>query len=339
MEHSPGGRVYIAIDLKSFYASVECSIRKLDPLDTNLVVADPSRTDKTICLAISPSLKRYGIPGRARLFEVRQRVAEANRARSASCHIGSSSCIASELDADPSLAVDFIIAPPQMALYLKVSASIYQVYLRYIAPEDIHVYSIDEVFIDATDYLRAASATPRELALRMVRDVLAETGITATVGIGTNLYLAKVAMDIQAKHMKPDGDGVRIAELDEMEYRRSLWTHRPLTDFWRVGRGYARKLEEHRIYTMGDVARCSVSHEDLLYRLFGVNAELLIDHAWAGNPARSGISRSTGRAQAASALARSCRSRIRLPRQGWWCARWRTASRSASWRRGLPPTR
>ena len=284
MEHSPGGRVYIAIDLKSFYASVECSIRKLDPLDTNLVVADPSRTDKTICLAISPSLKRYGIPGRARLFEVRQRVAEANRARSASCRIGSSSCIASELDADPSLAVDFIIAPPQMALYLKVSASIYQVYLRYIAPEDIHVYSIDEVFIDATDYLRAASATPRELALRMVRDVLAETGITATVGIGTNLYLAKVAMDIQAKHMKPDGDGVRIAELDEMEYRRSLWTHRPLTDFWRVGRGYARKLEEHRIYTMGDVARCSVSHEDLLYRLFGVNAELLIDHAWGWEP-------------------------------------------------------
>ncbi len=255
---------YIAIDLKSFYASVECVERGLDPLTTNLVVADISRTEKTICLAVSPSLKAYGIPGRARLFEVVQKARE--------------------------LSLSYVTAVPRMALYIEYSTRIYRIYLRYIAPEDIHVYSIDEVFIDVTAYLSTYKMTARELAKKMVKEVLKETGITATAGIGTNLYLCKVAMDIGAKHVAPDEDGVRIAELDEMSYRRLLWNHRPLTDFWRVGRGYAGKLEENGLYTMGDIARCSLGkpgdyyNEDLLYKLFGVNAELLIDHAWGWEP-------------------------------------------------------
>lgn len=286
-------KAYIAIDLKSFYASVECVDRGLDPLDTNLVVADPTRTEKTICLAVSPSLKSYGIPGRARLFEVIQKVREVNAQRKykAPGHSFShESYFHSELIKDPSAELTFITAPPRMAHYMEVSTRIYNVYLKYIAPEDIHVYSIDEVFIDATDYLKTYGLTPRELAMKMVLDVLETTGITATAGIGTNLYLCKIAMDIYAKHCEPDKNGVRIAELDEMSYRRILWNHRPLTDFWRVGRGISKKLEEHGMYTMGDVARCSVGresdyyNEDLLYKLFGVNAELLIDHAWGWEP-------------------------------------------------------
>lgn len=286
-------KAYIAIDLKSFYASVECVDRGLDPLDTNLVVADPTRTEKTICLAVSPSLKSYGIPGRARLFEAIQKVREVNAQRKykAPGHSFShESYFHSELIKDPSAELTFITAPPRMAHYMEVSTRIYNVYLKYIAPEDIHVYSIDEVFIDATDYLKTYGLTPRELAMKMVLDVLETTGITATAGIGTNLYLCKIAMDIYAKHCKPDKNGVRIAELDEMSYRRILWNHRPLTDFWRVGRGISKKLEEHGMYTMGDVARCSVGresdyyNEDLLYKLFGVNAELLIDHAWGWEP-------------------------------------------------------
>lgn len=290
---SVANKAYIAIDLKSFYASVECVDRGLDPLDTNLVVADPTRTEKTICLAVSPSLKSYGIPGRARLFEAIQKVREVNAQRKykAPGHSFShESYFHSELIKDPSAELTFITAPPRMAHYMEVSARIYNVYLKYIAPEDIHVYSIDEVFIDATDYLKTYGMTPRELAMKMVLDVLETTGITATAGIGTNLYLCKIAMDIYAKHCKPDKNGVRIAELDEMSYRRILWDHRPLTDFWRVGRGISKKLEEHGMYTMGDVARCSVGresdyyNEDLLYKLFGVNAELLIDHAWGWEP-------------------------------------------------------
>lgn len=286
-------KAYIAIDLKSFYASVECVDRGLDPLDTNLVVADPTRTEKTICLAVSPSLKSYGIPGRARLFEAIQKVREVNAQRKykAPGHSFShESHFHSELIKDPSAELTFITAPPRMAHYMEVSTRIYNVYLKYIAPEDIHVYSIDEVFIDATDYLKTYGLTPRELAMKMVLDVLETTGITATAGIGTNLYLCKIAMDIYAKHCVPDKNGVRIAELDEMSYRRILWDHRPLTDFWRVGRGISKKLEEHGMYTMGDVARCSVGresdyyNEDLLYKLFGVNAELLIDHAWGWEP-------------------------------------------------------
>ena len=286
-------KAYIAIDLKSFYASVECVDRGLDPLDTNLVVADPTRTEKTICLAVSPSLKSYGIPGRARLFEAIQKVREVNAQRKykAPGHSFShESYFHSELIKDPSTELTFITAPPRMAHYMEVSTRIYNVYLKYIAPEDIHVYSIDEVFIDATDYLKTYGMTPRELAMKMVLDVLETTGITATAGIGTNLYLCKIAMDIYAKHCVPDKNGVRIAELDEMSYRRILWNHRPLTDFWRVGRGISKKLEEHGMYTMGDVARCSVGresdyyNEDLLYKLFGVNAELLIDHAWGWEP-------------------------------------------------------
>ncbi|MGO5161120.1 MULTISPECIES: Y-family DNA polymerase [unclassified Bilifractor] len=287
------GRTYIAIDLKSFYASVECQERGLDPLRTNLVVADVSRTEKTICLAVSPALKAYGIPGRARLFEVVQRVGEINRERirraPGNVFSGASSD-AEELKQNPALEVSYIAAVPRMAYYIKYSTRIYQIYLKYIAPEDIHVYSIDEVFIDATDYLKTYGMTAHELAITMIRDVLKETGITATAGIGTNLYLAKIAMDIVAKHAEADADGVRIAELDEMSYRRQLWTHRPLTDFWRVGRGYAKKLEEYGMYTMGDIARCSVGgandlcNEELLYKLFGVNAELLIDHAWGYEP-------------------------------------------------------
>lgn len=286
-------KAYIAIDLKSFYASVECVDRGLDPLDTNLVVADPTRTEKTICLAVSPSLKSYGIPGRARLFEAIQKVREVNAQRKykAPGHSFShESYFHSDLIKDPSAELTFITAPPRMAHYMEVSTRIYNVYLKYIAPEDIHVYSIDEVFIDATDYLKTYGLTPRELAMKMVLDVLETTGITATAGIGTNLYLCKIAMDIYAKHCEPDKNGVRIAELDEMSYRRILWNHRPLTDFWRVGRGISKKLEEHGMYTMGDVARCSVGresdyyNEDLLYKLFGVNAELLIDHAWGWEP-------------------------------------------------------
>ena len=286
-------RMYVAIDLKSFYASVECIARGLDPMDTNLVVADESRTEKTICLAVSPSLKSYGIPGRARLFEVVQKVREVNRARRKNAprqKFAGKSHLDSELKADPSLELDYIVAPPRMAHYMAYSTRIYSIYLNYAAPEDIHVYSIDEVFIDVTDYLKSAGCTAREYAMKMIKHVLRETGITATAGIGTNLYLCKVAMDIVAKHVPADEDGVRIAELDEMGYRRTLWEHRPLTDFWRVGRGYAEKLEAHGLFTMGDIARCSLGgdggiyNEDLLYRMFGINAELLIDHAWGWEP-------------------------------------------------------
>lgn len=280
-------RVYIAIDLKSFYASVECRERGLDPLDTNLVVADESRTDKTICLAVTPSLKTYGISGRARLFEVVQQVREANRGRlhDAPGHrFSGKSCFLSELTANPTLEIDYLIAPPRMAYYMEYSSSIYSIYLKYIAPEDIIVYSIDEVFMDVTDYLFTYKLTAHELAMKIILDVLDTTGITATAGIGTNLFLAKVAMDIVAKHIPADKNGVRIAELDEMSFRRKLWTHQPLTDFWRVGRGYSKKLEEHGMFTMGDVARMSVHNEDLLYQLFGKNAELLIDHAWGWEP-------------------------------------------------------
>ena len=286
-------KFYAAIDLKSFYASVECAERGLDPLKVNLVVADPERTEKTICLAVSPSLKAYGIGGRARLFEVVQKVKEINRQRKqkAPCFtLTGSSFHAPQLDADPTLAVDYIVAPPRMARYMEVSTQIYNIYLNYVAPEDIHVYSIDEVFIDLTSYLKTYGMTARELAKTMIRRVFKETGITATAGIGTNMYLCKIAMDIVAKRMPADEDGVRIAELDEMSYRRQLWTHRPLTDFWRVGKGYAKKLEEKGLYTMGDIARCSLGdkydfyNESLLYKMFGINAELLIDHAWGWEP-------------------------------------------------------
>ena len=278
---------YIAIDLKSFYASVECRDRGLDPLDTNLVVADESRTDKTICLAVTPTLKSFDIPGRARLFEVKQRVQEVNADRKRNLRgreFSGSSHFYSELSKDPSLALDFIIAPPRMAYYMEYSTRIYEIYMKYVAPEDIIVYSIDEVFMDVTDYLQTYRLSPRDLAMKMILEVLETTGITATAGIGTNLYLCKVAMDVMAKHIPSDENGVRIAFLDEMTYRRELWSHRPITDFWRVGRGYAKKLETYGIYTMGDVARCSEQNEELLYRLFGKNAELLIDHAWGWEP-------------------------------------------------------
>ena len=281
------GRTYIAIDLKSFYASVECRERGLDPLDTNLVVADESRTDKTICLAVTPSLKSYGIGGRCRLFEVRQRVREANSGRrhDAPGHkLEGRSHLSSELQANSNLAVDFLIAPPRMAYYMEYSTRIYQVYMKYVAPEDIIVYSIDEVFMDVTRYLKTYGLTPHDLAMKIILDVLKTTGITATAGIGTNLYLCKVAMDIVAKHIPADENGVRIAELDERSYRRELWSHTPLTDFWRVGRGYAKKLEEHGMFTMGDVARRSLTDEELFFKLFGKNAELLIDHAWGCEP-------------------------------------------------------
>lgn len=286
-------RIYIAIDLKSFYASVECMERQLDPLTTNLVVADASRTEKTICLAVSPSLKAYGISGRARLFEVVQKVKEVNseRQRKAPTRTFTGTSYHDiELKANPGLSVSYITAPPRMALYIEYSTKIYDIYLKYVAPEDMHVYSIDEVFFDVTAYLDTYRLTAYELAKKMIREVLQCTGITAAAGIGTNLYLCKIAMDIGAKHVVPDQDGVRIAMLDEMVYRRMLWTHRPLTDFWRVGRGYAKKLEEKGLFTMGDIARCSIggSHEyyneELLYKLFGINAELLIDHAWGWEP-------------------------------------------------------
>ncbi len=280
-------RTYMAIDLKSFYASVECRERGLDPLDTNLVVADCSRSEKTICLAVSPTLKAYGIPARARLFEVIQKIKEINaerkrknRGRSFS---GSSASI-SELLRNPGLEFDYITATPRMSHYMDTSTRIYNTYIKYISPDDIHVYSIDEVFMDVTDYLALYKTTAKELAKRMIKDVFNSTGITATAGIGTNLYLSKIALDIMAKHVDADEDGVRIASLDERIYRAALWDHRPITDFWRIGRGYAKKLEQKGLFTMGDVARCSLESEDVLYKLFGVNAELLIDHAWGWEP-------------------------------------------------------
>ncbi|MEA5014858.1 MAG: DNA methylase [Candidatus Limiplasma sp.] len=290
-------RTYVSIDLKSFYASVECMERGLDPLTTHLVVADASRTEKTICLAVTPSLKAYGIPGRPRLFEVVQKVKEVNAARlrrTPGHAFSGASYNDVELKASPDLSLDYLVALPRMALYVDYSTRIYNTYLKYIAPEDIHVYSIDEVLMDVTDYLKTYRLTARELATEMIVDVLNATGVTAAGGIGTNLYLSKIAMDIRAKHIEADANGIRIAELDEMSYRRLLWSHRPLTDFWRVGRGYARKLEEHGLYTMGDIARCSLGkpadyhNEDLLYRLLGINAELLIDHAWGWEPCTVG---------------------------------------------------
>ena len=284
---------YIAIDLKSFYASVECVERGLDPMTTNLVVADLSRTEKTICLAVSPSLKAYGISGRARLFEVIQRVGEVNAERRSMARgrqLTGSSYDDRELKNSPEKAVDYITAPPRMAHYIDYSTKIYEIYLKYVAPEDCHVYSIDEIMMDVTHYLNTYRLSARELAGKIIRDIYLTTGITATAGIGTNLYLCKVAMDIVAKHIPPDKNGVRIANLTEKSYRRILWAHQPITDFWRVGRGYAKKLREHGMYTMGDVARCSIGkpgeyyNEDLLYKLFGVNAELLIDHAWGWEP-------------------------------------------------------
>ncbi len=282
-------RQYIAIDLKSYYASVECNERGLDPLTTNLVVADLSRTEKTICLAVSPSLKSFGIPGRPRLFEVVQKVKEVNVARKYKAPgrtFSGKSSDYNELMKHPELELDYIVAPPRMAYYMEYSTIIYEVYLKYVAPEDIHVYSIDEVFIDATNYLQTYNTTAHELAMTMIRDVLATTGITATAGIGTNMYLCKIAMDIVAKKMPADKDGVRIAELNEMTYRELLWDHKPLTSFWRVGHGIAAKLEANGMYTMGDVAQMSLTQygEDRLYKLFGVNAELLIDHAWGWEP-------------------------------------------------------
>ncbi len=293
-------KIYVAIDLKSFYASVECAERKLDPLTTNLVVADRSRTEKTICLAVSPSLKAHGISGRARLFEVIQRVDEVNRERLKEAvrlglagkdengrpRLASPSFDALALKANPALELGYITAPPRMRLYEEYSTRVFSIYLKYVSSEDIHVYSIDECFIDVTGYLQTYGQTARELAMSMIREVLFTTGITATAGIGTNLYLAKVAMDIVAKHTVPDKDGVRIAELDEISYRDILWTHRPLTDFWRIGFGYASRLESMGLYTMGDVARASLNRtaEDQLYKAFGINAELLIDHAWGWEP-------------------------------------------------------
>ncbi|SFB34562.1 DNA polymerase V [Acetitomaculum ruminis DSM 5522] len=280
-------RQYICIDLKSFYASVECRERGLDPMTTNLVVADKSRTEKTICLAVSPSLKKYKIPGRARLYQVVQRVKEINIERKRQLkgeNFRDSSYDSNELNRDNTLELSYITAPPRMALYMKYSTDIYKIYLKYASAEDIHVYSIDEVFIDVTAYLGTYGLEAGELLKNIIKDVYETTGITATAGIGSNMYLAKIAMDIVAKHMPQDENGVRIAQLDEMSYRRKLWTHRPITDFWRVGRGYGKKLEKQGIYTMGDVARTSLENEELLYKLFGVNAELLIDHAWGYEP-------------------------------------------------------
>ncbi len=306
-------RIYMAIDLKSFYASVECIERSLDPLTTNLVVADASRSEKTICLAVSPSLKVFGIPGRARLFEVVQKVKEENAKRvwhAPNKKFKDSSFHAEALGKSPDLAIDYIAAPPRMALYMAYSTRIYNIYLKYVAPEDIHVYSIDEVFMDVTNYLKSNKLSAREFTKMIIKDVLDTVGITATAGIGTNLYLCKIAMDIVAKHIPADDDGVRIAEIDEMSYRELLWTHQPITDFWRVGKGYAKKLEKHSLYTMGDIARCSLGdehdyhNEELLYKLFGINAQLLIDHAWGWEPcalsdvkAYKPVSKSTGAGQ------------------------------------------
>ena len=280
-------RVYIAIDLKSFYASVECVEKGFDPLNTNLVVADLSRTNKTICLAVSPSLKSFGIPGRPRLFEVEQEVKRINEERRKSTwnkQLTGKSCLLDKLQDDNSLAVDYVVATPRMGLYIEYSTRIYDIYLKYVSKEDLHIYSIDEVFIDATDYLNTYKLTAREFTLKMIEDIMVTTGVTATAGIGTNLYLAKVAMDIVAKHLPADKDGVRIAELDEMSYRQILWTHEPLTDFWRIGKGYTRRLEKYGIHTMGDVARFSLKSDGILYDEFGINAELLIDHAWGYEP-------------------------------------------------------
>ena len=286
-------KYYAAIDLKSFYASVECVEREVDPLSTHLVVADASRTEKTICLAVSPSLKALGIPGRPRLFEVVQKIKELNALRrdmAPGRRFTGSSCDARTLAKHPELSIDYIVATPQMAHYMVFSAKIYETYLKYVAPEDIHVYSIDEVFVDLTPYLRVANMTPRQFVTRMIRDVYTTTGITATCGIGTNLYLCKIAMDIVAKKADADETGMRIAELDELSYRRLLWDHQPITDFWRVGRGIAKRLHSVGLHTMGDIARCSLGksyefhNEDLLYKLFGINAELLIDHAWGWEP-------------------------------------------------------
>lgn len=280
-------KVYMCIDLKSFYASVECVERGLNPLNTNLIVADKSRTEKTVCLAITPSLKQYGLGGRARLFEVIQKVKEVNYKRRKENNyrkFKDKSYLDSELKCDKTLELDYIIATPQMNKYMKYSTSIYNIYLKYLAPEDIYVYSIDEVFCDITNYLHFYNMTPKELTTKMIQDVFRTTGITATAGIGTNMYLAKICMDIVAKHSASNEFGVRIAEIDEMEYRKLLWSHKPLTDFWRIGHGIAKKLEENRMFTMGDIARCSIQNEDLLYKLFGVNAELLIDHAWGFEP-------------------------------------------------------
>ena len=280
-------KTYVCIDLKSFYASVECIERHLDPMSTNLVVADLDRTEKTICLAVSPSLKSYGIPGRARLFEVIQKVKEVNNQRRKNANhykFTGKSYDDKELKKNNNLELDYIIATPRMSYYLNYSTKIYNIYLKYVAPEDIHVYSIDEVFCDITNYLNYNKMTPKEMVTKMIHDVYNTTGITATAGIGCNMYLAKVAMDIVAKHAEPDIYGVRIAKLDEMSYRKQLWNHLPLTSFWRVGKGYAKKLESHGLYTMGDIARCSINNEELLYQLFGVNAELLIDHAWGWEP-------------------------------------------------------
>lgn len=286
-------RTYIAIDLKSFYASAECAMRKLDPLTTNLVVADTSRTEKTICLAVSPSLKAYGIPGRARLFEVVQAVKEINRKRkwkTATGRFEGESTDDAVLQKNPNLKLSYLAATPRMSLYIDISTKIYKIYLKYISPEDIHVYSIDEVFIDATDYLKLYHKNAHDFAMKLIQEVLNATGITATAGIGTNMFLCKCAMDIVAKHIPADQNGVRICELNEMSFRRQLWTHRPLTDFWRIGHGTAKRLENEGIYTMGDIARCSVGkfeeyyNEDLLYKILGIHAELLIDHAWGVEP-------------------------------------------------------
>lgn len=280
-------RTYISIDLKSFYASVECVERGIDPLDAYLVVADSSRTEKTICLAVSPSLKKYGVSGRARLFEVVQKVKEINAERLARAPgrlLSGSSYFFHETEKNPKLKVDYIVAPPRMALYMKTSAEIFEIYLKYISPEDIHVYSVDEVFMDVTDYLSSYDLTERQLADKIIKDILKTTGITATAGIGTNLYLCKVAMDIVAKRVTAEKGESRIAQLDEMSYRRLLWEHKPITDFWRIGRGYSRTLARYGMFTMGDVALCSSVKPELLYQLFGVNAELLIDHAWGYEP-------------------------------------------------------
>ena len=278
-------RIYACIDLKSFYASVECMERGLDPITTNLVVADKERTEKTICLAVSPSLKQYGIPGRARLFEVVQKVREINYERKKKAYrFTGKSYNDIELKKNKKLELDYIVATPRMGLYMKYSTQIYNVYLKYLSPDDIYVYSIDEVFCDITNYLKYYNMTPRELVTKILLDVINTTGITATCGVGTNLYLAKVSMDIVAKHTDVDKNGVRIAFLDEKKYRKLLWNHKPLTDFWRVGKGYCKKLNDHNMYTMGDVCRCSINNVNLLFKLFGVNAELLIDHAWGYEP-------------------------------------------------------
>lgn len=277
------GKVFAAIDLKSFYASVECHERGLDPLTTNLVVADASRTDKTICLAISPSLKSHGLPGRARLFEVNQKVREINALRKTNTTFGTflgKSFNQNILLKDPNLELDFIIAKPRMQYYLDYSSKIYNLYLQHLAPDDIFAYSIDEVFCDLTSYLKVSHLTPEEFVTKMILDIYRTTGITATAGIGTNLFLAKVAMDILAKHAQPNRDGVRIAQLDELNFRKQLWPHQPITDFWRIGRGSAKRLAKYNLCTMGDIARCSLTKPDLLYQLFGINAELLIDHSW-----------------------------------------------------------